>query len=123
MTLYALSQLVVIRLLRILAGMNDKATRFSITANEFRKQTGEYLNRTYYTKDTFTITKSGKPFAVLLPVDRLQRLEALEASDTSTSPALSDDSVLNLARNMLRKESDSMTEALESPYYNQPDKS
>lgn len=49
-----------------------------VTANDFRRQVGEYLNRTYYAKEQFVITKSGKQIAALVPIIVLERLTQLE---------------------------------------------
>ncbi|QMW03336.1 type II toxin-antitoxin system prevent-host-death family antitoxin [Spirosoma foliorum] len=49
-----------------------------ITANDFRRQVGEYLNRTYYAKEQFVIIKSGKQIAALVPISILERLTQLE---------------------------------------------
>lgn len=56
-----------------------------ITANDFRRQVGEYLNRTYYAKEHFVITKSGKQIAALVPIAILERLTQMNQLQTDTS--------------------------------------
>ncbi|GAB3278978.1 hypothetical protein GCM10027347_53500 [Larkinella harenae] len=71
----------------------------TITAQQLRKESTEYLNRVYYTGQAYTIVKSeknAKPFAALVPMhvlDRLAELEALlSAQAESGQSSLTDES-------------------------------
>ena len=50
----------------------------TITAREARRTFADVLARAAYGKERITVTRNGKPVAVLVPVEDAEALEALE---------------------------------------------
>jgi prevent-host-death family protein len=51
----------------------------TITAREARRTFADILARAAYGKERVTVTRNGKPVAVLVPMEDAEALEALEA--------------------------------------------
>lgn len=52
---------------------------YRVGAEEFAANAAEYVRRAERAGETFTITRAGEPVAVLAPVNRGERIEALPA--------------------------------------------
>ena len=57
--------------------MSDTETR-SIPAAEARKNLGELVAEAFYRKTRVRITRNGKDFAAIVPIEDLEMLQALE---------------------------------------------
>lgn len=51
----------------------------TITAKEARRTFSDVLARAAYGKERVTVTRNGKPIAVVVPIEDAETLEALEA--------------------------------------------
>ena len=81
-----------------------------VTAVRLRKNLGEYLSRTYLTRENFMIERAGKPIAVLISVRELETLRKIARDKALTflrdekddNISLSEDQIEQLAVETVR---------------------